>query len=248
MTNTYLLKAANLIKNAKHAIVFTGAGISVESGIPPFRGQNGLWAKYDPTFIELHYFHENPYQSWKLIKEIFYDFMGEAKPNAAHMAIAELEQKGYVKSVITQNIDNLHQEAGSRTVLEFHGTTRRFECIECHKKYAYDIISLESLPPACPNCQGLIKPDFVFFSEAIPHDVNTLSFTEAQNSDLIIVIGTTGEIMPACYIPYRGKESGSKIIEVNIDESAYTHTITDIFLRGKATEVLSKLRNLVLKN
>jgi len=246
MNNTELLKAAELIKNANHAIVFTGAGISVESGIPPFRGQNGLWAKYDPTFIELQYFYNNPYQSWKLIKQIFYDFMGEAKPNAAHLAIAELEQKGYVKSVITQNIDNLHQEAGSQTVLEFHGTTRRFQCVACHRKYDYDIISLDPLPPTCPYCEGLIKPDFVFFSEMIPPDVNDQSFAEAQKSDVIIVIGTTGEIMPACYIPYQGKETGSKIIEVNIDESAYTNKITDIFLQGKATEVMAELKELVV--
>ncbi|MBN2411092.1 NAD-dependent deacylase [candidate division KSB1 bacterium] len=245
MNKTDLLKAAELIIDARHAIVFTGAGISVESGIPPFRGQNGLWAKYDPTYIELQYFFDHPYQSWKLIKQIFYDFMGKAKPNAAHIAVAELEQKGFVKSVITQNIDNLHQEAGSKTVLEFHGTTRRFQCVECRRKYDYDIISLETLPPACPNCEGLIKPDFVFFSEMIPTDVNNLSFAEAQNSDIIIVIGTTGEIMPACYIPYQGKQTGSKIIEVNIDKSAYTNTITDIFLQGKATEIMSELKGLV---
>jgi len=233
--------AAAMIRNAHHAIAFTGAGISVESGIPPFRGPNGLWSKYNPEFIELGYFHREPYNSWKLIKQIFYDFMGDAQPNAAHYALAKLEQNNYLKTVITQNIDNLHQQAGSRNVLEFHGTTRRYECTGCHKKYDFDLISLDILPPACPYCEGLIKPDFVFFSEMIPYRVNMLSFNEAQQADVILVIGTTGEIMPACSIPYHGKEHGSMIIEVNVEESAYTKTITDIYLQGKATVILSEL-------
>jgi len=232
---------AEIIRNAHHAIAFTGAGISVESGIPPFRGPNGLWSKHNPEFIELDYFHREPYNSWKLIKQIFYDFMGDAQPNAAHYALAELEQNNYLKTVITQNIDNLHQQAGSRNVLEFHGTTRRYECTGCHKKFEFELISLDILPPACPHCKGLIKPDFVFFSEMIPYRVNLQSFAEAQKADVILVIGTTGEIMPACNIPYHGKENGSIIIEVNVEESAYTKTITDIFLQGKATSILSEL-------
>lgn len=241
MQTNKITAAAEIIRNSRHAIAFTGAGISVESGIPPFRGPNGLWTKYNPEFIELDYFHREPYHSWKLIKQIFYDFMGNAQPNAAHYALAELEQKKYLETIITQNIDNLHQQAGSRNVLEFHGTTRRYECTGCHKKFDYELISLDILPPACPFCKGLIKPDFVFFSEMIPWQVNKLSFEEAQQADVILIIGTTGEIMPACSIPYHGKEHGSIIIEVNVEESAFTNRITDIFLQGKATTVVAEL-------
>ena len=114
--------AAEWIINSKYTVLFTGAGVSVESGIPPFRGENGLWSKYDPTFLLTNYFEKHPEKSWKLIHEIFYDFFGRAKPNLAHYIIAELEKKGLIEVIITQNIDDLHQKAGSKNVLEFHGT------------------------------------------------------------------------------------------------------------------------------
>ncbi len=129
-------EAAKLIKNAKHVTAFTGAGISVESGIPPFRGENGLWSKFDPLFLDINYFRQNPLKSWKLIKEIFYDFFGKAEPNSAHTALAEMEKSGYLNSVITQNIDNLHQTAGSKNVFEFHGTSKNLICTNCDKIYA----------------------------------------------------------------------------------------------------------------
>ena len=121
-------RAAKIIKNSKHLTVFTGAGISVESGIPPFRGSEGLWSKYDPEVLELDYFHRNPDVSWKIIKEIFYDFFGKAKPNDSHFGISKLEDLGIVKTIITQNIDNLHQEAGSKNVIEFHGNSKVLIC------------------------------------------------------------------------------------------------------------------------
>ena len=238
-------KAAEMLHQARHAIVFTGAGISVESGIPTFRGKDGLWARYDPKFIELAFFKRNPRDSWIEIKKIFYDFMGTAKPNPAHIAIADLEKQGFIKNVITQNIDNLHQEAGSTNVLEFHGTTRRFECQTCLKKFRYPLISLDVLPPVCPVCGGLIKPDFIFFSEMIPEYVNDASFAQAELADLILVVGTTGEVMPACYIPYEGKRNGSMIIEINPEPSAFTNSITDIYLPGKAGTILPQLRDLL---
>ena len=119
---TQIERAAEAIKNAKFLTAFTGAGISVESGIPPFRGQGGLWNKYDPRMIEISFFQENPEQSWSEIKKIFYSSMKSAKPNPAHLTLAEWEKQGLLKGIITQNIDNLHQEAGSKTVYEFHGT------------------------------------------------------------------------------------------------------------------------------
>ncbi|MHA1719979.1 MAG: Sir2 family NAD-dependent protein deacetylase, partial [Promethearchaeota archaeon] len=128
-------QASKWILSSKHTVVFTGAGVSVESGIPPFRGENGLWNKYNPIFLEMGYFKANPKESWELIKEIFYDFFGKAKPNKAHQILAEWEKQNLIQTIITQNIDNLHQEAGSKNILEFHGTAQTLSCISCHKQY-----------------------------------------------------------------------------------------------------------------
>jgi len=240
-------KAARMILNAHHVTAFTGAGISVESGIPPFRGEGGLWSKYDPIFLEINYFHTHPAESWKLIKEIFYDFFGKASPNEAHRVLAWMEQQGLLKAVITQNIDNLHQEAGSQTVYEFHGNSQKLVCTVCHREYRVQEVNLEQLPPTCPFCGGLLKPDFVFFGEPIPEPANSSSFREAEIADVFLLIGTSGEIMPASMIPQIAKSHGAKIIEVNLTPSNYTHQITDIFLRGKATEVMRKLKEAILE-
>jgi NAD-dependent deacetylase len=235
-------KAAELIRSAKRVCAFTGAGISVESGIPPFRGQGGLWNQYDPKFIEIGYFHEHNQESWALIKEIFYDFFGKARPNAAHKAIAELERRNIVKTVITQNIDNLHQEAGSKNVLEFHGTASRMICLDCRQTFAATSIDLNQLPPECPNCSvGRLKPDFIFFGEGIPEPACSLSFKEAELSDVFIVVGTTGEVMPACMIPAAASQNGASIIEINTSPSRFTESVTDVFLQGTATSVMTKL-------
>lgn len=235
-------KAAQIIKSARRVCAFTGAGISVESGIPPFRGKNGLWNKYNPEFIEISYFMNNPQHSWQLIKEVFYDFFGKAKPNSAHICLARLEEKNLIHSVITQNIDNLHQAAGSRTVHEFHGTASRMLCLDCRTSFPAEKINLQQLPPECPNCVvGRIKPDFIFFGEGIPEPARTNAFAETEKSDAFIVIGTTGEVMPACMIPQLAKENGAKIIEINISPSAFTRTTTDVFLQGPATSIMTQL-------
>ena len=238
-------KAAELIRNAKHVTAFTGAGISVESGIPPFRGENGLWSIFNPIFLDINYFHHNPLKSWKLIKEIFYDFFGKAKPNAAHFALSEMEKSGYINSVITQNIDNLHQEAGSKEVYEFHGTSRDLICTNCNKIYSATNIDLSQLPPKCEKCGTVLKPDFVFFGEPIPEPARTNSFAETEIADVFVLIGTTGEIMPASIIPIEAKRNNVKIVEINIQPSNYTNKITDIFLEGKATKIMQKLLELL---
>ncbi len=233
--------AAEWVIESKYTVLFTGAGVSVESGIPPFRGENGLWMKYDPTFLVTSYFKKHPKKSWELIREIFYDFFGRAKPNDAHYIIAELEKKGLIEAIITQNIDNLHQKAGSENVIEFHGTSKTLTCMNCTQKFTSEKF-LNKLPPHCPECGGLLKPDFVFFNEPIPSEVHELSNKYALMCDLFILVGTTGEIMPASLIPYFAREKGAKIIEINIKPTNYTHRIVDIFLKGKATEIFSKLK------
>ena len=238
--------AVGLIKESKHIVVFSGAGISVESGIPPFRGENGLWSKYNPIFLDLDYFNKNPKYSWKMIKEIFYDFFGKAKPNTAHKILAKWEQNNIIKNIITQNIDNLHQEAGSKNVIEFHGTSAILTCVKCGKKIRANEKILENLPPSCDKCKGLLKPNFVFFSEPIPEKALEQSLIEAYKADLMILIGTTGEIMPASQIPYIAKENGAKIMEINIEKTNYSNSITDIFIKSKATKIFERLDKLLI--
>jgi len=234
------------ILESKNAIIFTGAGISVESGIPPFRGKDGLWSKYNPFFLVTNNFIENPKKSWELIYEIFYEFFNQANPNSAHYIIAKLENKGFIKGIITQNIDNLHQKAGSINIVEYHGTSRTLTCLNCSQKFrSNEIVQKENLPPLCPLCNGLLKPDFVFFSEPIPTETQYLSNKYASTADLFILVGTTGEIMPASLIPYVAKEKGARIVEVNIEQTRYTNTIVDIFLKGKATKVFMKLKDVL---
>jgi len=234
-------RASDIIRGARHVTAFCGAGISVESGIPPFRGENGLWSTYDPKFLELNCFLQNPKESWELIREIFFDFFGRAEPNAAHIALARMEEENFIKAVITQNIDNLHFEAGSRKVYEYHGTAQYLVCVECTEKTSASEFDLDKLPPECPRCGGLVKPDFIFFGEIIPEPANTLSFQEAEKADIFLIIGTSGEIVPAAMIPEAAAKNGAKIIEVNIKPSSYTAGLTDVFLQGKASEVMTAL-------
>lgn len=234
-------RAAELIKSSTHTTVFTGAGISVESGIPPFRGEGGLYDKYDPELLELSYFRRHPDRSWEVLKEIFYNYFSKIEPNDAHRGVAELENLGYVKAVITQNVDNLHQEAGSNNVFEFHGTSRTLSCMICGMQYEAKHRSLKVIPPRCSGCMGVLKPDFIFFGEGIPKEASLPSFHEAQVADVFLVIGTTGEVMPACQIPVEASQRGAKVIEINPEPSNFTYGVTNVFLKGKATEMMNLL-------
>ncbi len=238
--HSLLEKAAALIRESDYTIAFTGAGISVESGVPPFRGENGIWSRYNPRSLELGYFYEYPLESWLVIRELFYNFFGHALANPAHHALAGFERKGLLKSIITQNIDNLHQQAGSTEVYEFHGNSQKLVCLQCNNHFVPADIDLEDLPPRC-NCGGLIKPDFIFFGENIPMEAYHRSIEAARNAQLVLVIGSTGEVMPAAQMPYLAKQNGASIIEVNPERSKFTHTITDIHLAGKAGEAMADL-------
>ncbi len=234
-------KAAQILKQSKHTTAFTGAGISVESGIPPFRGKTGLWSKYDPKILELNYFHQHPEDSWEIIKEIFYDFFGKAQPNKAHKVLAKMEKYNLLQAVITQNIDNLHQAAGSKTVYEFHGTSAKMVCTNCKRKFDSKKVNLENIPPKCIACGGLLKPDFIFLGEGIPVEAYQKSLEEAENAEVFFLIGTTGLVEPAASIPYKAKYNGAVIIEINPERTVFTEKITDIFLQGKAGEVMKQL-------
>lgn len=234
-------KAIEIIKESRFLTAFCGAGISVESGIPPFRGEGGLWSQYDPDCLDLDTYLYHPERTWKLIKEIFYDFFGQAKPNPAHYALAKLEEIGYLKSVITQNIDNLHQEAGSKNVIEFHGNSHTFVCTSCSTKYLLYELKLSGKPPLCPSCGKLLKPDFIFFGEAIPARARDQAFRESEITDVMLVIGTTGEVMPASMIPYIARQQGALIIEINPGYSSYQNGVSNIVIREPAGIALPKI-------
>jgi NAD-dependent deacetylase len=230
---------ANKIRNSKHTIVFTGAGISVESGIPPFRGAKGIWNKYDPSVLNLSYFKRDPERAWVAIKEIFYDFLEDAKPNDAHYRLTDLEKLGFIKSIITQNIDGLHHKSGTKNVIEFHGTTSSLVCLKCGN--TFDVKDIDLNNPRCSNDMEFLKPNFVFFEEGIPEEAFNMSFSEALISDLVIIIGTTGEVMPANMVPYQAKRNGAEIIEINPTPSSFTDRLTDYFIKSSASTALNNI-------
>jgi len=235
-------KAAETILSASYCTAFTGAGISVESGIPPFRGEKGIWNTYNPIVLDLGYFYQHPRESWEAIKEIFYDFFGSARPNAAHLLLAEMEKKGALRRIITQNIDNLHYEAGSREIVEYHGNSRTLVCPRCGSRVEADPSILSSLPPKC-SCGGVWKPDFVFFGESIPFEAMRQSEEAASRTDCMILIGTTGEVYPAALLPREAARQGAVIIEINPEPSLYTSEITDIYIPAGAVEAAQLLKS-----
>ncbi len=238
--------AAQLIKDAKHLVAFTGAGISAESGIPTFRGPGGIWDKYEPEVLEIDYFIENYERVWPVIKDMFYNVIDRAHPNPAHLTLARWENDGFLQAIITQNIDNLHQKAGSKQVIEYHGNTRNAVCLDCRRTVPLNKTVLSETVPRCPHCGGRLKPDFVFFGEPIPQDAAQAALAHTSRSDVYLIIGTTGIVVPASLLPYQAKQNGAFIIEINLNPSEYTHQITDIFLQGKAGEILPALEKRVL--
>jgi NAD-dependent deacetylase len=236
-----VIEAAGLIANASHLIAFTGAGISVESGIPPFRGKGGIWSRYDPSVLDIENFNSNPGKSWTVISEMFYTYFQDAEPNAAHHFLARLERKGMLKTVITQNIDNMHQKAGNAEVIEYHGNSQWLICNRCGERYEISDVSLDPLPPRCMEDQQVLKPDFVFFGEGIPPAAARRSIEEVTMADVLIIIGTTGEVMPAGMLPSISKSNGASVIEINPEPSGYTYGLTDLYLQGPAAEVAKQL-------
>ena len=240
-------RAARVILRSNYVTALSGAGISVESGIRPFRGPGGLWTERgEPPMDGYQRFMKDPKAHWKEIMQRrgasgeFSRTIGEAQPNAAHVALAEMERIGILKYLITQNIDNLHIKAGSKKVAEIHGNTQKLRCIDCNERYSRDEISLDVLPPRCPKCRGIIKTDTVMFGEPIPSDVLRICQREAMKSDCMITVGTSAFVYPAAGFPIEIKRAGGVLIEVNLYESDLT-PLCDISLRGKATEVMSQL-------
>ncbi len=228
---------AAIIRKHPRVAALTGAGISVESGIPSFRGAGGLWDRFDPMeYAHIRAFRRDPAKVWQLLSEMD-DTISRARPNPAHYALAALEAKGFLAGIITQNVDNLHQAAGSKRVVEYHGNALRFVCDTCRGQHPRESLDF-SHPPLYCLCGGLIRPDVVFFGEAIPPRAQEEAEDLAQHCDLLLVIGTSGEVAPASYIPAMAREWQAVIVENNLEPTHLTETIADHFLQGSAGTLL----------
>ncbi len=244
-------KAADIILKAGYVMALTGAGMSVESGIPPFRGPGGIWTQHGEPPLDMYQrFLQNPRKAWEErlnprgpMAELA-RALRMAEPNPGHFALAELEAMDILKSIITQNIDNLHQEGGSRNVLEIHGNASLLRCIECNLRYQPEDVSTDEIPPTCPSCKGLLKSDTVFFGEPIPLDILELCESESEKCDCMIVAGTSATVYPAAAFPRKLLRNNYPVIEINPYESELTRHCR-ISLKGPSGEVLPLLVDLI---
>jgi NAD-dependent deacetylase len=218
--------AADILR-AKRVVVFTGAGVSTESGIPDFRSPGGIWSKFDPEDFTIHKFlssSETRKKQWRVLVES--GLLSKAEPNRAHLAIAELEKIGRLDCVITQNIDNLHQKAGNapELVFELHGNMNRARCLACGAVFPMER-ALKQLDngdePECEACAGMLKPDVVFFGESLPAQVLHEATRRSKACDLFIVIGSSLVVYPAAYMPAYAKEGGAKLVIINASTTPY---------------------------
>lgn len=236
--------AAEIINNSRYVTCLTGAGISVESGIRPFRGPGGIWTeKGEPSMDGYRRFLRDPEAYWRRRLDKKSEFgitILDSKPNPGHYALAELEEMKVLKHLITQNIDNLHLAAGSKNVLEIHGNGHYLRCIDCSAKWLVDEFNVETIPPRCPNCGGIVKTDSVMFGEPIPSKVLSRCFEEAERSDCMIVAGTSATVTPAANLPLIVRRNGGALIEVNILESQISYNC-DVNIFAQSGEALPRL-------
>jgi NAD-dependent deacetylase len=251
-------KAVDDLCRCRYAVALTGAGISTESGIPDFRGPTGVWTR-DPeaerqAYRSYELFQDNPAAYWedRLARSSPLGDLARAAPNPGHLALAELEQLGILKCIVTQNVDNLHQRAGSHNVLDYHGNNFRLRCSQCLARYElaeYNLSELRRegrLPPLCPRCGGIIKLDTVHFGEPIPEDIAALSVEEVRKCDLMLICGTSAVVYPFARLPVivrqRRDEPVAVIIEINVEPTPLTREgISDYLIRGKTGEILPQI-------
>ena len=226
-----IARGTALIKEAENILVFSGAGLSTESGIPDFRSPGGLWDRYDPSEFDFQRFttSESSREKYWVMSVDAYGLMKGAEPNRAHLAIATLEKTGKLLAIVTQNIDHLHHKAGnsSEKIIEIHGTAFSVSCLSCGKKYDRDLIEerIQSgvKVPYCDDCSGILKPETISFGQAMPQDKMARSFQHADACDLCIVLGSSLVVYPAASIPVRAVETGAKLLIINRDETPLDH-------------------------
>ena len=234
-----ITKAAEAIYGSRSTLALTGAGISVESGIPDFRSAGGLWSKYDPSeYATIQAFRQSPEKIWDMLRDMDH-LIARARPNPAHLGMGEMEKIGCLHYIITQNVDNLHQAGGARNVIEYHGNSSTLSCLWCGKGYRAEEKRSEHIPRC--GCGKVLKPDVVFFGEAIPPRALDHSFQLASSAEALLIVGTSAEVSPANTIPSIAKSRGAILIEVNMERTHLTGSMTDIFLEGRAGETIPAL-------
>jgi NAD-dependent deacetylase len=232
-------KAKDWIAQARAIAVLTGAGISAESGLPTFRGPGGLWRNFRPEQLATpEAFHRDPQLVWE-----WYDWRrsihAKCEPNAGHRALAELEQRASEFLLITQNVDSLHERAGSRRIVHLHGSLWRVRCLVCGGEGDNTQVPLDPLPPRCA-CGGMLRPDVVWFGEPLPQASRERALQAAYSADVFLVAGTSSVVYPAAALPHVAKQHGARVIEVNL-ETTELSAVADITLRGTAGEILPGL-------
>ena len=231
-------EAAEVLARSRHAIALVGAGMSAESGVPTFRGPGGLWTKKgEPDMRMYESFIHDPIAWWdqRLRPQdadmaAFNTALENAKPNPGHYALAEMEREGFLRHIVTQNVDNLHSAAGSVNVAEIHGNRFKYRCINCVARFEREEVSLESIPVRCPHCQGLVKGDGVMFGEPIPGDVLEVCQVQASKSDCVMLIGTSALVYPAAGLPAIAQQRGAYLMEMNPLETALSSSC-DLVIR-----------------
>ncbi|MEW6568707.1 MAG: NAD-dependent deacylase [Chloroflexota bacterium] len=245
-----LTHAASLLRQAQRAVALTGAGISTPSGVPDFRSAgSGLWENVDPMEVAtLSAFRHNPARFYDWVRPLALQIL-QAEPNPAHMALARLERAGHLRGVVTQNIDDLHRKAGSEHVLELHGHLREATCVRCFHLFPTATLIqawLESgSVPRCPDCGGILKPNAVLFEEQLPHDVVRQARQWMQTAEVVLVVGSSLEVMPAALLPAEAANAGARVIIIN-REPTYLDERADAVLRQDVAEVLPQLVDEVL--
>lgn len=234
-------KAARDLVSSSNTVALTGAGISVESGIPPFRGKGGLWEKIDPMeFAHIDAFMKDPAKVWNVLVREMKGIVDHARPNDAHKGLARLEELRILKTIITQNVDGLHQMAGNTDVIEFHGNFAQLRCLDCKATCETRLVDMSEIPPHC-GCGGIYKPDCVFFGEIIPPQHLLRSEQVASTCDTMLVVGTSAVVQPAAFMPMIAKHSGAKIIEINLEKTALSQRTSDYVILGKAGQIMKRL-------
>jgi len=240
--------AAELLSTARRGLAFTGAGISAESGIPTFRGDGGLWTKYDPVKVaSIDYFMSDPSAYWKVSKDRGRVALA-ARPNPGHHALAALEAGGHLVAVATQNTDGLHQDSGSRRVIELHGSGRTVQCLDCGNREPRSEVQARlevEMPPRCGVCGGIfLKPTVVLFGEPMPQAAVQEAFALAREADVMLVVGSSLVVYPAADIPVAAVRSGASLIVINAEPTPLDD-LAAVVIRGKSGKVLPEIIRLI---
>ena len=236
-----IARTARALADSKMTVALTGAGISVESGIPPFRGKGGVWEKIDPMeYAHIDAFMQDPEKVWRVLIGEMKTTLDTARPNDAHNGLARLEELGLLSTVITQNVDGLHQLAGNTDVIEFHGSFAIMQCTKCRRECKTGEVQLVEIPPRC-TCGGILRPACVFFGEMIPPEHLSRSQKIAAECDLMLVIGTSAVVQPAAFMPMIAKQNGARIIEINPESTPLTRDTSDYLLKGKAGDIMNRI-------